>query len=86
MTGDRKFGWDKNKAGVCLYGLDLLPAAGCPVFLVEGESDCHTFWHHGYDAIGAPGAGTYNPRRDDPYLEGYPLFVLLEPGEGGEAF
>jgi hypothetical protein len=86
MTGDRKFGWDKNKAGVCLYGLDLLPAAGCPVFPVEGESDCHTFWHHGYDAVGAPGAGTYNPARDDAYLEGYPLVIILEPGKGGEAF
>ena len=27
--------------------------------LVEGESDCHTLWHHGVEALGIPGASNF---------------------------
>jgi len=83
--GTPRMVWDKRpeKTGVILYGLDQLPARGCPVLLVEGESDCHTLWHRGYDAIGCPGAGTYNPARDDTELEGYEIIALIEPDQGG---
>ena len=78
--------WDKNsEAGTCLYGLDQLPKRGCPVFLVEGESDCHTLWGEGWDAVGVPGANSFNPERDDDELEGLDVIALIEPDGGGAA-
>jgi hypothetical protein len=38
-----------------LYGLWRLQQP-TEVVLVEGESDCHTLWHHGFAALGVPGA------------------------------
>ena len=84
---DKRMLWDKrdDKPGAILYGLEQLPARGCLVLLVEGESDCHTLWHRERDAIGVPGAGNYNPARDDKELEGFDVIALIEPDEGGEA-
>jgi DNA primase len=55
-----------------LYGLDRLGAARSEGFvvLVEGESDCHTLWHHGYPAVGLPGAAGWKESRDAEPLEG----------------
>jgi hypothetical protein len=78
--------WDKreDKIGACLYGLDTLPAKGCPVILVEGESDAQTLWHHGFDAVGCPGAGSYAPVRDDNELDGLDIIAFIEPDQGGK--
>ncbi|MEJ2229006.1 MAG: virulence-associated E family protein, partial [Alphaproteobacteria bacterium] len=67
------------------YGLDTLPAKGCPVLLVEGESDAQTLWHHGFDAVAVPGAGSYAPGRDDSELDGLDIIAFIEPDQGGEA-
>jgi len=78
--------WDKRvKTGAILYGLDTLPAKGCPLYLVEGESDAQTLWFHGIDAVGCPGSGSYSPARDDALLDGYDIIALIEPGAGGAA-
>jgi hypothetical protein len=79
--------WDKreDKIGAILYGLDQLPAKGCPLILVEGESDAQTLWHHGIDAVAVPGAGNYAPGRDDPELDGYDIIAFIEPDQGGTA-
>lgn len=86
--------WDKRseKIGALLYGLDTLPkrssatsAKGCRVILVEGESDAHTLWFHGFDAVACPGAANYSPARDDTELEGFELVAFVEPDKGGEA-
>ena len=48
--------------GSRLYGtwkLDLAITAGRLV-IVEGESDCHTLWHHGIPTVGVPGAQQVN--------------------------
>src|SRR5208337_2502705 len=70
---------------VSLYGLDRLKEGGDPLFLVEGESDCHTLWFRGRAALGAPGAATFRPARDDVFLEGRRMIALVEPDQGGEA-
>lgn len=79
--------WDKQdeKIGVILYGLNRMPARGCPLLLVEGESDAHTLWHRGHDAVAVPGASNYSAARDDAELEGYSIIVLLEQDAGGSA-
>jgi hypothetical protein len=53
---------------------------------VEGESDCHTLWHHGINAVGLPGAGLWNDSRDARHLASFStIYVVLEPDQGGEA-
>ena len=57
---DDRFRWRKGSRPT-LYGLWRLPRirdAGY-VVLVEGESDCHTLWHHGIEALGTPGAANW---------------------------
>jgi putative DNA primase/helicase len=56
------------------------------VVLVEGESDCHTLWHHGIPALGIPGAGNWREQRDAENLSDFGrIFVVIEPDKGGEA-
>src|SRR5262249_13352709 len=64
LNGDR-FSWRKGSKA-CLYGLNRLDdarSAGYAV-LVEGESDCHTLWLHGFPALGLPGNRTWAEARD----------------------
>jgi putative DNA primase/helicase len=58
--GDDLFRWRKDSKP-CLYGLWRLGQARelGYVFLVEGESDCHTLWYHGFPALGVPGASNW---------------------------
>ena len=62
LTGKDKFRWRSgSKAKVHgLYGLWELDKKSESVAIVEGESDCHTLWHHGYNAVGIPGASIWN--------------------------
>ncbi|MCP4006084.1 MAG: DUF3631 domain-containing protein, partial [bacterium] len=80
--------WMFGKGKPVAYGLDRLGAvreAGY-LILVEGESDCWTLWHHGFPAIGIPGAGMTKVLRVDN-LENIPrILVCQEPGRGGETF
>jgi hypothetical protein len=85
LQGDR-FRW-KSGAKPSLYGLSRLSAAreAGYVVLVEGESDCHTLWHHGIPALGLPGASNWREERDAPHLEGIEtIYVVIEPDRGGE--
>jgi hypothetical protein len=85
--GDGRFRW-KSGAKLCLYGLERLDEAreAGSVVLVEGESDCHTLWHHGIPAVGVPGATNWNEARDAGHLDGIDrIFVLVEPDKGGDA-
>jgi hypothetical protein len=81
---DGRFAW---RAGtkVLLYGLWRLEQArrAGMLVLVEGESDCHTLWHHDIPALGIPGAATWK-NEWSPYLDGIPkLFLTVEPDRGG---
>jgi hypothetical protein len=83
---DDRFRWRRGSKPT-LYGLWRLPRirnAGY-VVLVEGESDCHTLWHHGIEALGIPGASNWKDEWT-PHLEGVPkVYVVVEPDEGGAA-
>ena len=73
--------WDRreDKPGALLYGLDQMPAKGCPVLLVDDEALCHLLWFHGRDAIAVPGADGYFPKRDDPEIADFPITVIAPP-------
>lgn len=86
LDGDR-FRWKKSAAKPCLYGLNRLTGVrqSGQMVLVEGESDCHTLWHHGIAALGLPGAANWREERDAPHLEGIEtIYVVVEPDRGGE--
>jgi hypothetical protein len=81
-----RFRW-RGGVKVCLYGLNRLIDARKAGFavLVEGESDCHTLWLHGFSAIGLPGNTNWNELRDAPLLAEIPtIYVVIEPDKGGE--
>ncbi len=86
MAGKSKTIWDRQKEkGVTgLYGLDRLPDSATSVFLVEGESDCHTLWSRGHAALGVAGVTNFKAERDAAALAGLDVVVLQEPGQGGE--
>jgi hypothetical protein len=68
-----------------LYGLWRLDTKAA-VVLVEGESDCHTLWHHDINAVGLPGATNWREDRDAPHFAGCErIFVVIEPDQGGKA-
>ena len=85
--GDDRFRWRKGSKPL-LYGLWRLSEARAKgyVLLVEGESDCHTLWFHGYPAVGLPGAGLWREQRDAVHLDGISvIYVVIEPDRGGES-
>jgi len=85
MDGTEKFRWRSGDKPLP-YGLGLLEEArkASHVVLVEGESDCHTLWHHEIPALGIPGANNW---RDGwaTYLDGIEkVYAVIEPDQGGE--
>lgn len=85
---DNRFAWRRGaKAKGLLYGLwrlDFAREVG-HLTIVEGESDCHTLWHHGEPAIGLPGADNWD-EANAALLDGIErIFVVVEPDTGGEA-
>ena len=91
LTGDRRFAWTGTKAAGAIipYGLHRLAAARTAgeLVVVEGESDCWTLWHHGYAAIGFPGASMVGKLLKAEQLEGIgKIFVFREPDRGGQQF
>lgn len=92
LNGKKKFKW-RSGDKVCLYGLERLSGYEKPIiFLVEGESDCHTLWFHDIQAMGVPGANNWEEERDAPKFEKFKhIYVIIEtdqqgrPDRGGEA-
>jgi hypothetical protein len=83
---DERFRWRKGSRPT-LYGLWRLRGMRSSgyAFLVEGESDCHTLWHHGLLALGVPGASTWRKEWAE-HLEGLDrIYAVVEPDSGGEA-
>jgi hypothetical protein len=85
--GDERFRWRKGSKP-SLYGLWRLEHArekGC-IFMVEGESDAQTLWHHGLPALGVSDAGTWRGEWAE-HLKGIEkVYAVVEPDRGGEAF
>lgn len=83
---DNRFRW-KSGAKPRLYGRDRLAPARerGEVALVEGESDCHTLWHHDEPAVGVPGAANWRDARDAHDLDGIDVvYLVVEPDAGGD--
>src|SRR5262249_50393206 len=87
LTGSTRFRWQKKGSKPCLYGLDRLAEIRTKgyVVLVEGESDPHTLWYHGIQALGIPGATSWKEEwaallSDIPHL-----YVVVEADAGGQA-
>ncbi|MCP3994479.1 MAG: hypothetical protein GY722_05355, partial [bacterium] len=80
--------WMFGKGKPVAYGLDRLEAAreAGYLILVEGESDCWTLWHHGFPAVGIPGAGMTKVIRADNLEAISRILVCQEPGKGGDTF
>ncbi len=84
---DNRFRWRKGSKP-SLYGLWRLEEVRSfgYAFLVEGESDCHTLWHHDLPAFGIPGANAWRNEWAG-HLEGVEkVYAVVEPDGGGEAF
>ena len=92
LCGKNKFKWDKG-AELSLYGLWRLSSYNDRnVFIVEGESDCHTLWSQDIPALGIPGANNWKEDRDAPVLNRFDtIYVIIEsdrqgkPDPGGKA-
>lgn len=85
LDGPDKFRWRSGDRPQ-LYGLPMLKRARISgwVVLVEGESDCHTLWHHNIPALGVPGANNW---RDEwaAQLDGVNVIhAVVEPDEAGQ--
>jgi DNA-binding Lrp family transcriptional regulator len=94
LSGNNRFIWQKGSR-LIPYGLWRMkePLHGCTenggdnqeILLVEGESDAHTLWYHGIEALGIPGATTWKPEWAR-FLIGKEVYVWQEPGKAGEEF
>jgi hypothetical protein len=84
--GDDRFRW-KSGSRTLPYGLWRLEGASEAGYavLVEGESDCHTLWHHGVEAIGIPGASNFKEEWTEHLQNIEKLYAVVEPDEGGAA-
>ena len=78
----------KSGSKACLYGLNRVDdacAAG-HVTLVEGESDVHTLWHHGFPAIGLPGAVHWREDRDARCFDGIEtIYIVIDAHNGAQS-
>ena len=93
LIGDFRFSW-QTKRTVIPYGLWRMGVlSSCAanggdkreILLVEGESDAHTLWFYKQNALGIPGATSWNSDWVK-YLEGYDVYIWQEPDEGGRKF
>lgn len=80
--GDNKFLWRKGNKPF-LYGLWRLKNGVSSIFVCEGESDCHTLWYHGYNALGLPGADSWNENRDAPHFKAIERIYIVDEGDSG---
>lgn len=92
LSGKDKVRSSKS-GGVRLYGMWRLDEAvkQGQLVIVEGESDCHTLWHHGIPAVGIPGAQQVNLVMPDilSFLDEHPsikVYVVEESDLGGRSF
>ena len=87
VLGDHRFRW-RSGSRTLPYGLWRLDGAreASYAVLVEGESDCHTLWHHGVEALGIPGASSFKEEWAEHLEAIEKLYAVVEPDRGGAAF
>lgn len=85
---DRRFLWQKGSKADVLYGLERLPkirkTLSKSVILVEGESDVHTLWWHGYAALGIPGASNYQAIDPETFEGLEHIYLIVEQGDAAQ--
>jgi len=71
---------------LALYGLWRLEEARERgyVVAVEGESDGQALWHHGFPAVGVPGASSWRSEWSEHFDGIEKVYVVVEPDQGGE--
>ena len=86
MVGEHRFSWRKGSKSMP-YGLERLKDADptAPLFVVEGESDTHTLWHHGFAAVGLPGANAFKTTWLTHFEPFDTVCFCIEPDQGGKA-
>ncbi len=85
LEGAQRFR-SRTRSKMTFYGLDRLKDAQAHGFIVvvEGESDAHTLWYHGYPAVGVPGASSFKSEWL-PHLDHIPtIYLVIEPDAGGD--
>jgi hypothetical protein len=82
--GDDRFRWRSGSNKTLPYGLWRLEGAreAGYVVIVEGESDCHTLWHHGVEALGIPGAGNFKEEWAEHLDAIEKIYAVVEPDQG----
>lgn len=84
LAGEKRFLWETGTK-VMPYGLWRLNQGDADyIVLVEGESDCHTLWHHGVPALGIPGVGTWCDEWASHLARFKRVYAVIEPGTGGQ--
>jgi putative DNA primase/helicase len=80
--------WLFGRGNIVPYGLERLADARSAgyLILVEGESDCWTLWHHGFPALGIPGANMAAKLEGAHVAEIARLYLVREPGQSGATF
>lgn len=80
--------WQPRGTKLRAYGLWRLAEfrPGGRLIFVEGESDCWALWHHGYPAIGLPGAAAIKALSEHDVTGFTQAFLWHEPDHGGEGF
>lgn len=81
---DNRFRW-KSGSKTQPYGLWRLQQDQTYLIVVEGESDCHTLWFHGFQALGIPGADCWRAEWESYLQEFEALYIVIEPDCGGKA-
>ena len=83
LSGKDRFRWRKGSKPI-LYTYASLITPGVAAVIVEGESDCHTLWHHGICAYGLPGATNWKEEYAALIGQHDEIYLLIEPDTGGE--
>ncbi len=83
----KKFRSDKN-IQLSPYGLWLVKKYDfqIPLYIVEGESDTHTFYQLGYQVVGFPGANTVQTSFFESITNFSTYYLTVEPDNGGITF
>lgn len=85
-----KLKWSNGAAGhTLLYGEWKIPhflEHGDYAILPEGESDTHTLWYLGFNAIGVPGASMMKLEWAKKLNDFSRIYLHIEPDNGGQVF
>lgn len=88
LGGNRGFAMSPGE-GLLPYGLWRLQqmlANDGRVILCEGETDALTLWHHGFTALGIPGANQWRDEWAQFIPEGSKVYATIEPDEAAKKF